>query len=252
MRRLIFNANWVGTTSQGDKMKYQVDTLDGLDESVSGLYKEQDGKFVLNVEGMPQQEDVSGLKAKVDELLGEKKKADQAKKEAEKAAEQARIDAERNSGDIEAVRKSYEEQIGRDKSDWESEKTNLMKIIETDKVDNVAMTLATELAGDKAEVLIPHIRSRLAVERRDDSYVTTVIDKNGKPCASSVNDLKSEFANNNAFSGVIIASQASGGGATGSNHGSGAAKTITRSQFDQLGASERMAHIKDGGSITND
>ena len=53
--------------------KYQLDSLDGLDEGARAFYEEKDGKFQLKVEGIPQGEDVSGLKAKIDELLSEKK-----------------------------------------------------------------------------------------------------------------------------------------------------------------------------------
>ena len=57
-------------------LKFQLDSLDGVDETVRALYTEKDGKFVLGIEGLPQPEDVSGLKSKVEELLGEKKAAE--------------------------------------------------------------------------------------------------------------------------------------------------------------------------------
>ena len=43
-------------------MEYQVDSLEGVDESLQGLYKEDNGKFVLNVNGLPQPEDTTALK----------------------------------------------------------------------------------------------------------------------------------------------------------------------------------------------
>ena len=49
-------------------LKFQLDSLEGVEESIQGLYVEKDGKFVLGIEGLPQQEDVTGLKAKVEEL----------------------------------------------------------------------------------------------------------------------------------------------------------------------------------------
>ena len=67
-------------------LKYQLDTLDGLDDSVKSLYTEKEGKFVLGIEGLPQPEEESGLKAKVDELLGEKKLAEKKAREAEELA----------------------------------------------------------------------------------------------------------------------------------------------------------------------
>lgn len=35
-------------------LKYQLDSLDGLDDGVKALYTEVDGKFTLGVEGIPQ------------------------------------------------------------------------------------------------------------------------------------------------------------------------------------------------------
>ena len=55
--------------------KYQLDSLDGLDEGARAFYEEKDGKFQLKVEGIPQGEDVSGLKAKIDELPGDLSRA---------------------------------------------------------------------------------------------------------------------------------------------------------------------------------
>ncbi len=54
-------------------LKFQLDTLEGVDESVRAFYTEKDGKYVLGIEGLPQPADVSGLKSKVEELLAEKK-----------------------------------------------------------------------------------------------------------------------------------------------------------------------------------
>lgn len=35
-------------------LKYQLDSLDGLDDGVKALYTEADGKYTLGVEGIPQ------------------------------------------------------------------------------------------------------------------------------------------------------------------------------------------------------
>jgi len=43
----------------------QLETLDGADEVLCPLYAEEDGKFVLSIEGLPQHEDVLSLKSKV-------------------------------------------------------------------------------------------------------------------------------------------------------------------------------------------
>ena len=60
-------------------MKYKLDSLEGLSDEMKALYEEKDGAFYLKVEGLPQQDnsELDGLKKKVEELLGEKKSAQQ-------------------------------------------------------------------------------------------------------------------------------------------------------------------------------
>lgn len=94
-------------------LKFQLDTLEGVDETVRALYTEKDGKFVFGIEGLPQQEDVSGLKAKVDELLGEKKLAEKKAREAEELARTEREEAARKSGNVEELEKSWSEKYNR-------------------------------------------------------------------------------------------------------------------------------------------
>ena len=94
-------------------LKFQLDSLEGVEESIQGLYVEKDGKFVLGIEGLPQQEDVTGLKAKVEELLGEKKAAEKARREAEEKARAEAEEAARKSGNVEELEKSWSEKYNR-------------------------------------------------------------------------------------------------------------------------------------------
>ena len=90
------------------------------------------------------------------------------------------------------------------------------------------------------------------MEIRDGVPVTVVLGQDGKPSALTIDDLKSELTANQAFAPIIAASKAAGGGASGSGNGGGAAKkAVTRSQFDQMNAVQRMEHLKSGGTITS-
>ena len=42
-------------------LKYEIDTIDGLDESVAALYEKAGDKYRLSVDGLPKGEDVAGL-----------------------------------------------------------------------------------------------------------------------------------------------------------------------------------------------
>ena len=210
-------------------LKFQLDTLDGVDEAVRALYTEKDGKFVLGIEGLPQQEDVSGLKAKVDELLGEKKLAEKKAREAEEAARLEREEAARKSGNVEELERSWSEKYNRREAELngmlEQERGTLSGQIRDLTVGRTATDIASALAVQgSAKALLPHIERRLSVEQRDGKPVVVVLDAQGKLSAATLDELKAEIANDAAFALLIAGSKASGGGAGGAGGGGGAPK----------------------------
>lgn len=210
-------------------LKFQLDSLDGVDESVAALYVEKDGKFVLGIEGLPQQEDVSGLKSKVQELLDEKKAADKARKDAEEQARLEREEALRKSGNVEELEKSWSEKYNRREAELssalENERNTLQSQIRDLTVGRTATEIATALAvPGSAKALLPHIERRLSVEQRDGKPTVVVLDAAGKLSAATLDELKAEFTNDPAFGPLIAGSKASGGGAGGAGKGGGAAK----------------------------
>lgn len=210
-------------------LKYQLDTLDGLDDSVKSLYTEKEGKFVLGIEGLPQPEDVSGLKAKVDELLGEKKAAEKKAREAEEAARLEREELARKSGNVEELERSWTEKFTRREAELtgtlEQERATLSGQIRDLTVGRTATDIASALAVQgSAKALLPHIERRLSVEQRDGKPVVVVLDAQGKLSAATLDELKAEIANDAAFAPLIAGSRASGGGAGGAGGGGGAPK----------------------------
>jgi hypothetical protein len=233
-------------------MKYKVDSLEGLDESIAALYKKDGDSFVLKIDGMPEPEDVSGLKEKVNQLLKEKKDEQSAKQLAvTEAAEAARLAAAK-SGDVDALAKSWQEKYDTLQSKYETDTGSLNGAIADLTSGSAATQLAAKLAVENsAEVLLPHIKSRLRTELVDGKPRLVVLDKEGRPSASTLEDLSQEFQNNKAFAHVIIGSKAQGAGLDKGNGGAIGAKAISRSDFDGLGPAQRMAHVKEGGTITD-
>jgi hypothetical protein len=210
-------------------LKFQLDTLEGVDEAVRALYTEKDGKFVLGIEGLPQQEDVSGLKAKNAELLAEKKEIERKAREAEDTARQEREEAARKSGNVEELERSWTEKFNRREAELngmlEQERGTLSGQIRDLTVGRTATDIASALAVQgSAKALLPHIERRLSVEQRDGKPVVVVLDQQGKLSAATLDELKAEFANDTAFAPLIAGSKASGGGAAGAGGGGGAAK----------------------------
>lgn len=213
-------------------LDFERDSLEGLDEGLHGFYEEKGGKYQLKVQGIPQGEDVSGLKAKLEELLGESKAAKAKAREAEEAAKKAEEERARKAGDVEALENSWKEKLTKREQELLSERESLASQIKNLTVGRAATDLAAELAVQgSAKALLPHIQSRLSMDIRDGQPTVVVLDANGKPSAATLAELKAEFANDPAFAPLIAGTHASGSGAGGAKPGSGAA-TDTNTQAE--------------------
>lgn len=220
-------------------LAYQVETLEGLDESTQALYKEVEGGYQLNIEGLPQPEDTSALKRAKDHEKKARQEAEKKLGEIEAREAQAREEAARKSGDIEALEKSWNEKHATALATKDDVIQSLESSLKGILVDNKAMELATKIAGDNAPVLLPHVKQRLAVDKRDGSHVTTVLDATGKPSALTIDELAEEFKANPVFASVIIGSKASGSGAKESRSGAPQDK-----KWSEMTADERNSLYK--------
>ena len=179
---------------------------------------------------------IEALKAKNDELIAEKRDAQRKAKEREEAAAKAAEEAAAKAGDVEALTKSWEAKLTK----REQELADEIKARDARLLDLTVNAEARRIAGDlavpgSADVLLPHIKSRLAYQ---DGKVA-VLDAEGKPSASTVDELAKEIAGDKRFAPLIVASMASGGGAPGSK-GGGAAE-IKRSAMTHTQKAEYIA-----------
>lgn len=186
---------------------------------------------------------VEGLKAKTDELLGEKKREANKRREAEETAAAAALEKAKADGDHEQLYKSSEQK----RLELQTQLDNMTQKSANEKRNTAALKLATELAdGYNAELLSEHIAKRLKYVN-DELKVT---DENGELTVSTMDDLKSIFKNNDRYASLLKGNQSNGGGAYGGkNDGGGAAKTLTRAEFEALNAADRMKFSKSGGTI---
>ena len=231
-------------------LKLEVETIDAIDEPFRALYEEKDGKYRLKVDGVP---DAEGLKRKNNELMDELKGLKRSEKERAEALERERQELLAKSGDVEALRKSYDKKLSNREAELTGQLSQYQQQIHSLTVGQTATTLASELAiPGSAPVLLPHIQARLSMEIRDGQPVTVVLGADGKPSALSIDDLKSELSANPAFAPIIAASKAAGGGASGGGKGGGASqKVVTRSQFAQMSPAQKAEHFKAGGTLTD-
>jgi len=237
-------------------IEFKLDSLENIDESLQGLYEQTDTGYQLKVTGIPEpeKEDLSGLKNKVDELLREKKAASQKAREAAEEADAARLEAAKKGNDTEALDKSWQEKFNAREVELKKELEELSGTLVKLTSGQTATKIAAEIAVQgSADVLLPHLERRLRTEFRDGSPVTVVLDKDGKPSAMSVDELKAEFQNSAAFAPLIVGTKANGAGRTGGNESSGAGvNEVSRSEFDRMNQAQRANFAKNGGKLKDD
>ena len=223
-------------------IKYNVsaDEFGTLEDSQKGLYSQGENGYTLNVEGVPQ-EDVSGLKRKIDELLTEKKSVQQKANEADEQAKAELAAKLKNANDYEQLYNSSESERQKASEELATLKANLQQ----QQVASQASTVASKLTKDtaRAKLLSAQIESRLSLVDGE----VRVLDANGNLTVSSVEELTASIKAEYPF--LVDGSQAAGGGATGGNSGAGDAKTVSRADFDNLGQVERSKFFKAGGKI---
>lgn len=195
-------------------LKLELDALDGVDEAVRGLYKEKEGGgFVLDVDGLP---DVSGLKKKVAELIGETKAERDKRLALEKSQEDAEADRKRKAGEFQAL---YE----KSQADLEKERQaagTYKQQIREKEINVASRTLAAELTRDtaRAAVLADIVSKHIKVA---DDGAETSFEIGGVTIerAKLLEHMKAQYP----F--LVDGNQANGGGAPGGNGGAAPVKS---------------------------
>jgi len=213
-------------------LKFEIDNLDGLDDAIKALYVEKNGKYQLAVDGVPQAGDDSGLKAKVDQLLAEKKAEAEKRRAAEEAERTALEEKARASGDNAALLKSAQERIAA----MEAQAAASSALAAQNEVARVSMEISAKISdGANQKILSRFIADRLKFG--DNGIVVT--DANGNPTISTVEQLQEEFKSSAEFASLVTASKGSGGGAAGSGGAGGASKKLS-----EMNEAERVALAK--------
>ncbi len=184
------------------------DGVELSDEVKQSLIKQVEEKMA----GTVSQEEFGKVLANRDELLGEKKNAQQKAQEKAEEAEQARLEAAKKGGDIESLDASWQEKY----NSLQSELNDMRAGVKKAKVNELSLGFVNECVVDDAvsrEAVQAAITKRL--DLRDGKPV--VLDPDGNLTALSVNDLFNEFKTADKYKSHILATKADGGGAAGGN-----------------------------------
>lgn len=171
----------------------------------------------------------------------EKQRADTA--ETQLAELQTRLtalegDDAKKRGDISAIEKSWNDKLELQKKTAEKTIATLKTQLEKTLIENAIGGVAAEIfTNPKRDARL--LSDRVYVDYDGEVPVVRIRDKDGKPSALTLEDLKKETVDNKDYSDILIGSQASGSGGTGGNKGGGAAK-----QPKDYSEAERVALFK--------
>lgn len=197
------------------------------------------------------EKETGGLKAKVDELLGESKAAKAKAREEEEARKKAAEEAAKKSGDVEALEKSWMEKYTTRETELSSAISEKDKIIASLTAGNAAKTIASELALKGSESVVERIISdRLGVEIVDGQPKVIVKDAAGQRSALTVDDLKKEIRADAALKPILQGTQASGAGGVSGNGGAGTGKTIAASELEKMTPGQKAEFFKANPGVT--
>ena len=152
-------------------LKYQIDTLDGVDESLHGFYDKTDSGYQLKVDGV---EDVTGLKTALQKERESNKDAKSRLSELEKQREEAEKKALEEQGKYkELSQKEREEKLR-----YEKDFNDLQKEIATSKRDLMLRDLASSLTTDplEQEIIARFATDYVQLEGREVKYTKDVED----------------------------------------------------------------------------
>ena len=216
-------------------VKAVVETLDGVDEALHGLYaKGEDGKFRLELEGAETAEDVAGLKKA---LEVERKRA----REYEKRVKALPDGLDERLEELELLRKEREDREARkaeETGQWDKlkaqlqeqaakERERLQKEIEgrDGKIDLLIrrneVTRELVAADGYPEIMEPHVLGRTQTIQEDGEWKVIVVDTKGERRLGkdgndmTIKDLVAEMSELPQFAPGFRGSDATGGGASG-------------------------------------
>lgn len=206
------------------KHKIDEDAFKKLSKELQGEYKKNDdGDYTLDVEGL---DDTGALKRAKDHEKEQRKAAEKAAKEAQAKFDELQAEMEalrtekiRGGDKVTEVEKAWQAKLAKREKELQDKVDASEKALKAQMVDAVANSMAAKLAGEHAEVLLPHIQRRLVADIVNGKAVTKIIGPDGEVSAMTLPELEKDFLSSDKFSAVVIGSKASGGGTGGQRKG---------------------------------
>lgn len=180
-------------------------------------------------------DEVAGLKANNEALLTEKKEAARKAKEAEEQERLARQEALKSAGKMDEFEKTIRSQyepVLKEKEERYSALAN--RVLGSERKAVLGSFAGDFITPEAVDILAPFVRT----EFEGDDVVTKFVGPDGNVITTDPEQFRKYLREHKAFSHLIKANAASGGGASGGK-GGGAAKTLS-----EMNDAERIAFSK--------
>ena len=201
-------------------LDFEIDSLDGVDESLKSLYKEHKGKFRLDVTGIDPADELKRTVTNVKRERDEAKEKARILEEQRVAAEEERLREKSEFKELYEREKSAAQKM---KEDWEAEKAATNK----EKIHSAALEIAAAL-GDKessVKLLTREAKDYISIDAGKIKYEIGGIEVDKQAVMKM---LLEEYAN------ICKSSGANGGGAVGGKNGGAGKKLSDMTQSERL------------------
>ena len=190
------------------------------------------------VKAMIEQE-VAGLKANNEALLSEKKEAARRAKEAEEERQRAHQEALKSAGKMDEFEKTIRGQYEPVLAEKDAKYSALAsRVLGSERKAVLGAFAGDFITPEAVDILAPFVRT----EFEGDDVVTKFVGSDGNVITTDPEQFRKYLREHKAFSHLIKANAASGGGASGGKSG-GAAKTA-----NEMSGEERAALLRDNPS----
>lgn len=248
------------------KLPFSTDDIETISETHRDLYEERDGKYFLSIDGLPQQEDNTGLKKALETEREARKKYEKQIKAWERTGKTPDEISELLAAAEERDRKKAEEEgdfdklLGQHRSKWEKEKSDLEAELEAARVSERSAIINTSLmasltkagATEEGIDLLPdRLSHRIRFERDGSERIVRIMSADGEtPLAGSAKDGTATFDDLvkeavEKYPSLFKSSGAGGSGKLPDSNAGGTGKIRKRS--DLKNSKERAAFIEEYG-----
>lgn len=191
-------------------LKYKIDAevFNTLNDDQKTLYAQKGDEYVLQVDGVPDADEIDRLRNHADTLLAEKKAKDEQARQALADKLKAEQEAAIKSGDAERIQEALSKQLETERG----EKERLKKQIDNDKLQRTVGRLSSKLTSDQHNQDILNVLLERQVTVSDGEF--NIVGLNGEKL-DSIEQLEQQVLSSGKFDSLITGTLSSGTGGNG-------------------------------------